>query len=83
MIKPPKRMYQWNGATVKLKQETRNGWATLPAGTQGTIRAVKGSRSGLEFISDKCPCCGVQVTISKMRPEHFELLQWARVEQTQ
>lgn len=79
-IKPPKRLYEWNGASVKLVRETANGWATLPAGTPGKIRAVKGSRSGLEFVSDACQCCGVQVKISHMRPESFELLALAEQE---
>lgn len=74
MIKHPKRLYEWNGATVTLKSETANGWAKLPAGTTGKIRTVKGSRSGLEFVSNPCECCGVQVSISHMRPEHFKLL---------
>lgn len=74
-IKQPKRLYEWHGATVALKQETANGWAKLPAGTEGTIRMVKGSRRGLEFVSNPCRCCGVQVSINSMRPEHFELLE--------
>ncbi|WP_048703774.1 MULTISPECIES: hypothetical protein [Enterobacter] len=74
-IKQPKRLYEWHGATVALKQETANGWAKLPAGTEGTIRTVKGSRRGLEFVSNPCRCCGVQVSINGMRPEHFELLE--------
>ncbi|MGV3779255.1 hypothetical protein [Citrobacter freundii] len=76
-IKQPKRLYEWNGASVKLVRETANGWAKLPAGTAGKIRTVKGGRSGLEFVSDACQCCGVQVSISHMRPEHFELLALA------
>ncbi|AYY04888.1 hypothetical protein EGY04_07520 [Enterobacter roggenkampii] len=74
-IKQPKRLYEWHGATVALKRETANGWAKLPAGTEGTIRTVKGSRRGLEFVSNPCRCCGVQVSIKGMRPEHFELLE--------
>ncbi|HAT3959757.1 TPA: hypothetical protein I9Y37_001896 [Citrobacter freundii] len=80
-IKPPKRLYEWNGASVKLLRETANGWATLPAGTLGKIRTVKGGRSGLEFVSDACQCCGVQVKISHMRPEHFELIALASMEE--
>ncbi|WP_254703648.1 hypothetical protein [Kosakonia sacchari] len=75
VIKQPKRLYEWHGATVALKRETANGWAKLPAGTVGIIRTVKGSRRGMEFVSNSCQCCGVQVSISHMRPEHFELLE--------
>ena len=35
MIKPPKRLCDWNGATVKLVHETRNSLATLSARTTG------------------------------------------------
>jgi len=80
-INPPKRLYEWDGASVKLVRETANGWATLPAGTPGKIRTVKGARRGLEFVSDACQCCGVQVKISHMRPEHFELLSLAKLEE--
>ena len=74
-IKHPKRLYEWHGATVVLKRETANGWAKLPAGTEGTIKTLKGSRRGLEFVSNPCRWCGVQVSINGMRPEHFELLE--------
>lgn len=80
-IKPPKRLYEWDGASVKLAGDAANGWAKLPAGTPGKIRAVKGSRSGLEFVSDACQCCGVQVKISHMRPESFELIALAVLEE--
>ncbi|EHW1978079.1 TPA_asm: hypothetical protein GBZ53_06710 [Salmonella enterica subsp. enterica] len=75
MIKPPQRLCDWNGATVKLIHETRNSLATLPAGTTGKIRVGYKSRNGLTFISNPCECCGVQLHITRMRPEDFELLE--------
>jgi hypothetical protein len=75
MIKPPKRLCDWNGATVKLVHETRNSLVTLPAGTTGKIHVGYKSRNGLTFISNPCECCGVQVHITRMRPEHVKLVE--------
>ncbi|GKL08908.1 hypothetical protein NUBL21990_43780 [Klebsiella pneumoniae] len=48
--------------------------ASLPTGTEGEVR--KRGR-GLEFTSDACECCGVQVRISRMSRDDFELIELA------
>lgn len=73
-IKPPKQLYKWDKARVKLAIPARNMLAALPAGTAGQV--TKQGR-GLEFTSDACECCGVQVRISRMSPDYFELIELA------
>jgi hypothetical protein len=75
-IKPPKTLKGWSGAKVALTRPAKNWMAGLPAGATGTVK--KGGR-GLDFTSDPCSCCGVTVSISRMRPEDFEILQLPEV----
>lgn len=73
-IKPPKQLYKWHNARVKLARPARNMLAVLPAGITGQV--TKKGR-GLEFTSDACECCGVQVRISRMGRDDFELIELA------
>ncbi|MCJ8541418.1 hypothetical protein MWG95_11880 [Klebsiella variicola] len=72
--KPPRQLYKWDRARVKLARPAGNMMASLPAGTEGEVR--KRGR-GLEFTSDACECCGVQVRISRMSRDDFELIELA------
>lgn len=71
-IKPPKQIYKWDKARVKLARPASNMMASLPTGTTGTVRKVG---RGLEFTSDACQCCGVQVRITRMGLDYFELVE--------
>lgn len=73
-IKPPKQLYKWDKARVKLTKPARNMLASLPVGTEGQV--TKQGR-GLEFTSDACKCCGVQVRISRMDRDYFEIIELA------
>lgn len=62
---------EWSGRRVRSLVELRNGWATLPAGTEFT---VVNKFKGLEIRSDPCAHCGVQVGITKVHYGRLELL---------
>lgn len=71
-MKRPKTLKAWHGATVSLIHPAKNMMAELPAGTTGTVK--KGGR-GLEFTSDPCMCCGVKISITRMSPDMFNLIE--------
>ncbi len=71
-IKQPKRMRDWVGAKVRTKGEMSNSWAKLPAGSVATVTFVS---RGFDLTFDACSCCGVEVKISRVRPEHLEIIE--------
>lgn len=73
-VKAPKQLYKWHGAKVKLARPASNSLASLPSGTLGY---VKKAGRGLEFTSAACECCGVQVRITRMGVNDFDLIELA------
>ena len=59
------------GRKVRSKQELRNGWATIAA---GTIWTIKSKQAGLGLVSDPCGTCGISVSITKVQPQLVELI---------
>ncbi|EMM2166461.1 TPA: hypothetical protein MNP25_003591 [Klebsiella pneumoniae] len=70
-VKPPKQLYKWHGAKLKLARPASNMLASLPTGTAGHVKKIG---RGLEFTSDACECCGVQVRITRMGVKDFDLI---------
>lgn len=62
-LKKPRAHYQWMGATVVTTQSLSSGVAVIPAGSRGV---VEGAKRGLSVVFDACPCCGVQLRLTRM-----------------
>ncbi len=77
-LKKPRAHYRWVGATVVTRQELSNSLAVLPAGSRGVVNAAK---RGLSVVFDACPCCGVQVRLTRVRPEMLDIVAYPEVEE--
>lgn len=62
-LKKPRAHYQWMGATVVTTQSLSSGVAVIPAGSRGV---VEGAKRGLSVVFDACPCCGVQLRLTRI-----------------
>ena len=47
------------------------GMAVIPIGTRVSIERKFG---GLNVLTDKCSCCGVQLRARKVAPDYFQVL---------
>ncbi|EIE0341516.1 hypothetical protein LCT82_004707 [Salmonella enterica] len=77
-LKKPRAHYQWVGATVVTCHELQSSLAVLPAGSRGVVNAAK---RGLSVIFDACPCCGVQLRLTRIRPEMLYIVAYPEVEE--
>lgn len=77
-LKKPRAHYQWVGATVVTCHELQSSLAVLPAGSRGVVNAAK---RGLSVIFDACPCCGVQLRLTRIRPEMLDIVAYPDVEE--
>lgn len=77
-LKKPRAHYQWVGATVVTCHELQSSLAVLPAGSRGVVNAAK---RGLSVIFDACPCCGVQLRLTRIRPEMLNIVAYPEVEE--
>lgn len=77
-LKKPRAHYQWVGATVVTSHELQSSLAVLPAGSRGVVNAAK---RGLSVIFDACPCCGVQLRLTRIRPEMLDIVAYPEVEE--
>ena len=68
----PQLNRDWVGLRVKLRRRVRNAYGSLPEGATGVIDGY--SRLGIRFESDSCKKCGLQLSISQMRREDFDIL---------
>ena len=62
---------QFIGLKVRTLKELRNGLCTIAAGTVCTITQKRG---GFSLETERCPCCGVKVDISRVPPEDVDLI---------
>lgn len=72
-LKKPRAHYQWLGATVVTTQALDNPLAVLPAGSRGV---VEGAKCGLSVVFDACPCCGIQLRMTRIRPEMLDIVAY-------
>lgn len=77
-LKKPRSHYQWVGATVVTTQELSSGLAVIPVGSRGVVNAAK---RGLSAIFDACPCCGVQLRLTRIRPEMLDIVAYPEIEE--
>ncbi|EKP7536983.1 hypothetical protein P3133_000962 [Salmonella enterica] len=77
-LKKPRAHYKWVGATVVTCHELQSSLAVLPAGSRGVVNAAK---RGLSVIFDACPCCGVQLRLTRIRPEMLDIVAYPEVEE--
>jgi len=63
--------YQLIGCRVRANDEIGNGWGKVPA---GTVFVITGKGGGLQMTSEKCPTCGIQLHVSRVRPEKVTLM---------
>lgn len=77
-LKKPRAHYQWVGATVVTCHELQSSLAVLPAGSRGVVNAAK---RGLSVIFDACPCCGIQLRLTRIRPEMLDIVAYPQVEE--
>lgn len=70
-------MCDWVGARVKTLHTMENGYARIPEGSTATVTGVS---RGLYLTFDYCNCCGMGVKISRVRPEHLEIIELKRAE---
>ncbi|APH92613.1 hypothetical protein LZX53_001870 [Salmonella enterica] len=77
-LKKPRAHYQWMGATVVTTQSLSSGVAVIPAGSRGV---VEGAKRGLSVVFDACPCCGVQLRLTRIRPEMLDIVAYPDVEE--
>lgn len=72
-LKKPRAHYQWVGATVVTTQALSNPCAVLPVGSRGV---VEGAKRGLSVVFDACPCCGIQLRMTRIRPEMLDIVAY-------
>ncbi|ECJ9549007.1 hypothetical protein FQO90_10060 [Salmonella enterica] len=77
-LKKPRAHYQWMGATVVTTQSLSSGVAVIPAGSHGV---VEGAKRGLSVVFDACLCCGVQLRLTRIRPEMLDIVAYPDVEE--
>lgn len=77
-LKKPRAHYQWVGATVVTCHELQSPLAVLPVGSRGVVHA---SKRGLSVVFDACPCCGVQLRLTRIRPEMLDIVAYPDVEE--
>lgn len=70
---PPgsKRVADWNGRKVKLREKIANGYGSWPAGTPAT---VVDAGSGLHLQFERCKCCGFHGHVRRVHPSAVELV---------
>lgn len=71
-IRPLKRMADWIGARVKTLYAMENGYAKTPV---GSVAVVTGVSRGFYLEFAPCNCCSMTVKISRVRPEHLEIIE--------
>lgn len=62
----------WYGTKVRLMDEIRNGRTVIPT---GTVLKVMGKFDGFTLEGNTCECCGVSVLISRVNPDHVEVVE--------
>ncbi|EAP5220550.1 hypothetical protein IFO16_003157 [Salmonella enterica] len=72
-LKKPRAHYQWVGATVVTTQSLSNPLAVLPVGSRGV---VEGAKRGLSVVFDACPYCGIQLRMTRIRPEMLNIVAY-------
>jgi len=72
-LKKPRAHYQWVGATVVTTQALNNAFSVLPVGSRGV---VEGAKRGLSVVFDACPCCGIQLRMTRIRPEMLDIVAY-------
>lgn len=72
-LKKPRAHYQWVGATVVTTQALSNPFAVLPVGSRGV---VEGAKRGLSVVFDACPCCGIQIRMTRISPEMLDIVAY-------
>lgn len=75
-LKKPRAHYQWVGATVVTTQTLSSGLAVMPVGRRGVVESAK---RGLSVVFDACPCCGVQLRMTRIRPEMLDIVAYPAV----
>lgn len=68
-VKPPKLKRDWKGCTVRTVCDITNHFFMIPAGTLMTITWQ--SQRGSELTAARCNCCGVQSSVSHVKPKSF------------
>lgn len=72
-LKKPRAHYQWVGTTVVTTQALSNPCAVLPVGSRGV---VEGAKRGLSVVFNACPCCGIQIRMTRIRPEMLDIVAY-------
>lgn len=77
-VPPPgsKRIGDWEGKTVRIRNEMKNGVGVIPAGTVCKVESVGGG-TGLQLRLPQCPCCGVAFFITRVHGSQLELVNEA------
>ena len=71
-----KNAQELSGKRVILKRPIKNGLGEMPEGTVGIVNNVRGyvKDGKIEFLADKCSCCGFQWFVGGLRYTDLELL---------
>lgn len=62
----------WLNVRVRSLVEIRNGYGSLPAGTEYIITR---KYRGFELQSEPCPCCGIKVFVNRVSPNSLERIK--------
>ena len=78
VIRPPRKVSEWVGSTVRAKFPVSSSLGTLPSGTIWKITSAGGVLKCLE--SEPCGCCGFKMRVttkasSKKFLEKFEFVE--------
>lgn len=79
-IKSPKRMADWVGSRVKTLYAMENSYAKMPA---GSVAVVTGVSRGFNLEFAPCSCCSMTVKVSRVRPEHLEIVELKSAERVE
>lgn len=79
-IKSPRRMADWVGSRVKTLYAMENGYAKMPA---GSVAVVTGVSRGFNLEFAPCSCCSMTVKVSRVRPEHLEIVELISAERVE
>lgn len=63
---------QWRGVKLRTKRELSNGNMVIP---RGTVVEVDGKCGGFSLRTERCPCCGVRIRISRVPPNDVEVVK--------
>lgn len=70
-MKKPRRKIDWEGLRVRTLTALTNGLGSIPAGAMGFVGHYS---RGLDIKTDKCKCCGLSMSVSRVSEGQVEII---------